>query len=94
MSAPMVFTSTIQPMAARPAKGTGREISIKNRMAFRGLEFLSSRPNHSGRMPSWVMEYIRRLAAMQLPTRPVMMAAVTVTPSSASPPFPMVVPTA
>ena len=56
MVAPMVLTSTIQPMAVLPMNGTNSEMPMRKIIAFLGLWSALSLPNHLGRMPSSAME--------------------------------------
>lgn len=63
MEAPMELISTNHPKASRPRIGPDKEIMMQKIIAFFGvLYFGSILPNHSGRKPSWLMEYIKREA--------------------------------
>ena len=61
MEAPIALISTNQPSASRPRIGPERLTRIQKIMAFFGVPYFGSiRPNHSGKKPSRLMEYIRR----------------------------------
>ena len=61
MLAPIALMSTNHPSASRPRIGPLRLTRMQKRMAFRGVPYFSfTFPNHSGRYPSLLIEYIRR----------------------------------